>query len=83
MLSSPVGNASSFLYGIQAKRVFFNGSCAGASDPQPAKPGIFSSGEPSSFLQVWQVPKVIEHDDGKLVVGGRGWPRWTIWSPRC
>ena len=51
-LSSSVGNASSFLYGIQAKRVSLNGSCAGASVPQSAKPGLFSSscGEPASFF---------------------------------
>ena len=50
LLSSPVGNASGFLYGIQAKSVSFNSSCAGASDPQSAKPGPFSSGEPACFF---------------------------------
>ena len=50
MLSSPVGNASSFLNGIQAKRVSFSGSSAGASVPQSAKPGLFPSGEPASFF---------------------------------
>ena len=45
------GNASSFLYGIQARRVSFDGSCACASDPQSAKPGLFSSGEHASFFK--------------------------------
>ena len=48
-LSSSVGNASSFLYGIQAKRVSFNGPCAEVSGPQLAKPGLFS-GEPVLFF---------------------------------
>ena len=44
-----MGNASSFLYGIQAKKVSFNGPCAEVSGPQSAKPGLFS-GEPVSFF---------------------------------
>ena len=48
-LSSSVGNASSFLKGIQAKRVSFNDPCAEISGPQSAKPGLFS-GEPASFF---------------------------------
>ena len=41
-LSISVGNAYSFLFGIQAKRVSFDGSSAEVSGPQPAKPGLFS-----------------------------------------
>ena len=48
-LSSSVGNASSFLNGIQAKSVSFNDPCAEISGPQSAKPGLFS-GEPASFF---------------------------------
>ena len=48
-LSSSVGNASSFLHGIQATRVSFNGPCAEISGPQSAKPRLFS-GEPASFF---------------------------------
>ena len=44
-----VGNASSFLNGIQAKRVSFNDPCAEISGPQSAKPGL-SSEEPASFF---------------------------------
>ena len=34
---------------------------------------------PPPFLQVlWQVPKVIEHDGGNLLVGRRRWPRWFL-----
>ena len=49
-LSSSVGNVSSFLFGIQAKRVSFDGSCAEVSGPQSAKPGLFSFEEPASFF---------------------------------
>ena len=52
MLSSLVGNASRFLYGIQAKRVSFNCSCADVSDPQSAKRGLFSSGRRLFFAGV-------------------------------
>ena len=44
-----MGNASSFLNGIQAKRVSFNDPCAEISGPQSAKPGLFS-GEPAYFF---------------------------------
>ena len=40
-LSSSVGNDSSFLNGIQAKRVSFNDPFAEISGPQSAKPGLF------------------------------------------
>ena len=40
-LSSSVGDASSFLCGIQARRVSFNGPCVEVSGPQSAKPGLF------------------------------------------
>ena len=49
-LTTYVGNASSFLYGIQDKMFSYNGSCAEVSGPQSAKPGHFSSGEPASFF---------------------------------
>ena len=47
-----VGNASSFLNGIQTKRVSFNDPCAEISGPQSAKPGLFSEEPASFFLQV-------------------------------
>ena len=81
-MSSSLGNASSFLYGIQAKKVSFFGPCAELSGPQSATPGLFSK-EPASFLQVlWQVLLAVEHDDDRLVQGGRGRPRLTISSSR-
>ena len=36
-----MGNAPGFLFGIHAKRVSYNGSCADVSDPQSARPGLF------------------------------------------
>ena len=45
-----MGGASGLLCGNQAKRVSFNGSSAGVSVPQSAKPGLFSVGEPVSFF---------------------------------
>ena len=48
--SSPVGSASRSLSGNQANKVVFNGSPSEYSGPQPAKPGLFSAGEPASVF---------------------------------
>ena len=77
-LSSSVGNASSFLNGIQAKRVSFDDPCAEISGPQSAKPGLFFLENPPPFLQVlWQVLMVILCDAG--ILEGKGCP--ALWIP--
>ena len=78
-LSSSVGNASSYLYGIQAKRVSFNSSYAEVSGPQSGKPGLFS-GEPVSFFT-----GVVAGTNKRrwLSVGGKGKAAQGMFWPRC
>ena len=73
MWSSIVGNASSFLYGFQVKRVSLMVLVQVHQISSEAWPFFFWRTR-FLFYMLWQVPKVIEHDDGwwREGEGGRG-----------